>query len=132
MWVIYIIVIVLILAFVGMIQDKFQQRKNEQEKSERIKRNFQTGEYDHKKEIFYNLFALNTAGNDSQYYKSEYLFENGKTGFADNSNKVITTQKFDAVRIFKGGFAITTIDKKYGLYCYHNHQGYELAPCVFV
>ncbi len=54
MWV-YIILVFLLLLVIGKIQEYYEQKKRKKEREDRIRKNVQTGAFDHKKKIFYNL-----------------------------------------------------------------------------
>ena len=129
MWV-YIILVFLLLLVIGKIQEYYEQKKRKKEREDRIRKNVQTGAFDHKKKIFYNLYVINTGGCYYEHSIFNFIIEGGKTGFSDKEGKTIVSQKFDAVRTFKGHYAVTVIDEKYGLF-YYDEQGVELASCVY-
>lgn len=129
MWV-YIILVFLLLLVIGKIQEYYEQKKRKKEREDRIRKNVQTGAFDHKKKIFYNLYVINTGGCYYEHSIFNFIIKGGKTGFSDKEGRTIVPQKFDAVRTFKGHYAVTVIDEKYGLF-YYDEQGVELASCVY-
>lgn len=130
MWIIYIILFFLLLSIIVKVQEYNSQKKEKEEREDRIRKNVQTGAFDYKKELFYNLYVINTGGHCYNRLDFNFIVEGGKTGFSDKEGRTIVPQKFDAVRIFKGHYAVTVIDGKYGLF-YYNEQGVELASCIY-
>ena len=57
MWV-YIVLVFLLLLVIGKIQEYYNQKREKKEREDRIRKNVQTGAFDHKKKIFYNLSLL--------------------------------------------------------------------------
>jgi len=55
MWV-YIVLVFLLLLVIGKIQEYYNQKREKKEREDRIRKNVQTGAFDHKKKIFYNLY----------------------------------------------------------------------------
>ncbi len=131
MWIIYVILGFLLLSIIGKVQKYNSQKKEKEERENKIRKNVQTGAFDYKKEIFYNLYIINTGGYCYNRTGFNFIVEGGKTGFSDKDGRIIVPQKFDAVRVFKGHYAVTVIDGKYGLFYYNNEQGEELASCVY-
>lgn len=115
MWIIYVILGFLLLSIIAKVQEYNSQKKEKEERENRIRKNLQTGAFDYKKEIFYNLYIINTGGHCYDRAALNFIVEGGKTGFSDKEGKIIVAQKFDAVRVFKGHYAVTVIDGKYGL-----------------
>lgn len=130
MWIIYVILAFLLLSIIAKVQEYNSQKKEKEERENRIRKNVQTGAFDCKKEIFHNLYIINTGGCCCNRFDFNFIVEGGKTGFSDKTGRIIVPQKFDAVRNFKGHYAVTVIDGKFGLF-YYNEQGVELASCVY-
>lgn len=55
MWIIYVILGFLLLSIIAKVQEYNSQKKEKEERENRIRKNLQTGAFDYKKEIFYNL-----------------------------------------------------------------------------
>lgn len=120
----------MLLSIIAKVQEYNSQKKEKEERENRIRKNVQTGAFDCKKEIFHNLYIINTGGCCCNRFDFNFIVEGGKTGFSDKTGRIIVPQKFDAVRNFKGHYAVTVIDGKFGLF-YYNEQGVELASCVY-
>ena len=62
MWIIYVILAFLLLSIIAKVQEYNSQKKEKEERENRIRKNVQTGAFDCKKEIFHNLYIINTGG----------------------------------------------------------------------
>ena len=65
MWIIYVILAFLLLSIIAKVQEYNSQKKEKEERENRIRKNVQTGAFDCKKEIFHNLYIINTGGKSS-------------------------------------------------------------------
>ena len=72
MWIIYIILFFLLLSIIVKVQEYNSQKKEKEEREDRIRKNVQTGAFDYKKELFYNLYVINTG---------QRIFRVGKLSF---------------------------------------------------
>lgn len=82
MWIIYVILAFLLLSIIAKVQEYNSQKKEKEERENRIRKNVQTGAFDCKKEIFHNLYIINTGGCCCNRFDFNFIVEGGKTGFS--------------------------------------------------